>query len=119
MSGVLVLLVVHMGVASPCGQFYLPDKEFRWICYLQTWRVHYFSTGGSVISADLPTSPQGPDHLFVSRSQERVGVWSLRILKNCEGFRWFIVSEMAAISARPSTERCLPASIISMIDANL
>ena len=36
MSGVLVLLVVHMGVASPCGQFYLPDKEFRYLrhcCY--------------------------------------------------------------------------------------
>lgn len=71
------------GDRSPGGQFYLPDKEFRWICYLDL----LLSTGGSDISADLPTSPQGPDHLFTSISHEVVGVWSLRILKYLEGLR--------------------------------
>jgi hypothetical protein len=71
------------GDRSPGGQFYLPDKEFRWICYLDL----LLSTGGSDISADLPTSPQGPDHLFTSISHEVVGVWSLRILRYLEGLR--------------------------------
>jgi hypothetical protein len=34
---------------------------------------------GPVISAGLPASPQGPDHLFISRAAEMAGVWSLRI----------------------------------------
>lgn len=60
MSGVLVLLVVHMGVASPCGQFYLPDKEFRSVC---------------------PHVAMGPGpylHLIL-RNHEVAGVWPLRI----------------------------------------
>ena len=38
--------------------------------------------GGPDVSAGLPVSPQGPDHIFISpRNGEMVGVWSQRILK--------------------------------------
>jgi hypothetical protein len=75
MSGVLVLLVVHMGVASPCGQFYLPDKEFRYLRH-----CCYSSPGG-----------EWPDHfclaphvamrigLYLHRLFSGLGVQSLRI----------------------------------------
>ena len=43
--------------------------------------------GGPDVSAGLPVSPQGPDHIFISpRNGEMVGVWSLRILKTSDGY---------------------------------
>jgi hypothetical protein len=48
-------------------------------------------TSGLVISANLPMSPWGSDHIINSKAiYELVGVWSLRILSTLDGLRKFI-----------------------------
>jgi hypothetical protein len=57
---------------SGYGQFAYPTRNFA-----GSVTGHLFMTGLDV-SASLPTSPQGPDHIFLSSFVERAGVWSLR-----------------------------------------
>jgi hypothetical protein len=59
----------------------------------------------------------GPSHDPVSWTS---GVWSLRILiSSCLGLRRFIVSAIAAMSARPERVRWTPPSIIGHLKAGL
>jgi hypothetical protein len=63
-EGFAVMSGIDVRDHSHTGQEDLPDKEFRWICYLMTTRGHDSSTGGLAL-ASLPASPQGPDHLIL------------------------------------------------------
>jgi len=84
----------------------LPDKEFRSIMLLSAFAE------GSVISANLCMSPCSPDYIFIGLISES-DAWRVvsEDSKNLDGFLRFIVCTMFAISAIPSTFKCLPCSI--------
>jgi hypothetical protein len=72
--------------------------------------------GGPDVSAGLPVSPQGPDHIFISsRGDEMVGVWSLRILDATfsRGFQSFLLifrisRIVTAVHVSGQPKSCLP-----------
>ena len=63
------------------GAIAYPTRNFAKAVALVTYRLGK-SIGGPSVSAGLPTSPQGSDHLIISSRDhnETVGVWPLRIL---------------------------------------
>ena len=73
--------------------------------------MHDFSEGRSIISVDLPTTPQGWDHLIISRNA-MAGVWSLMIPPRTS--RWFPPGFPAwPLSKPPAVGLSLPPMVAS------